>query len=101
MLPKRSTERQRPNRGALPKITPHQEQEGQQPMEPGNDRVTKRPRDLGHEEIALRAYSLWEKRGSPIGSPDEDWFCAEQELRAERAQSEAGGTAAKSRGPSA
>ena len=91
MLPKRSTERQRPNRGALPKITPHQEQEGQQPMEPGNDRV----------EIALRAYSLWEKRGSPIGSPDEDWFCAEQELRAERAQSEAGGTAVKSRGPSA
>ena len=33
-----------------------------------------------HEEIALRAYSLWQERGSPIGSPEEDWFRAEQEI---------------------
>jgi len=86
MLPKRSTKRQRRNRGALPTITTHKEQEGQQPMEPSNDPVTNRPESPGHEDIALRAYSLWEKRGSPIGPPDEDWFRAEQELRAERAQ---------------
>ncbi len=101
MMPKRSTERQRRNRGALSKITTHKGQEGQQPMEPSNDPVTNRPEDLGREDIALRAYSLWEKRGSPIGSPDEDWFRAEQELRAERAQSQATGTATKIRGASA
>lgn len=32
------------------------------------------------EEIALRAYALWEDRGRPIGSPEEDWFRAQQEL---------------------
>jgi DUF2934 family protein len=58
-------------------------------MGPSNDGVAKRPEDLGHEDIALRAYSLWERRGSPIESPEEDWFRAEQELRAEKAQSQA------------
>ena len=91
MLPKRSTERQRRKRGALPKGTTYKEQEGQQPMEPGNVRANNRPEDLEHEKIALRAYSLWEKRGSPIGSPDEDWFRAEQELRAEIAKFQATG----------
>ena len=33
------------------------------------------------EEIALRAYHLWQERGCPIGSPEEDWFRAEEELR--------------------
>jgi hypothetical protein len=28
-------------------------------------------------EIRELAYSLWEKRGRPDGSPDEDWFAAE------------------------
>jgi hypothetical protein len=37
----------------------------------------------GHAEIAHRAYQLWEARGSPWGSPDEDWFRAECELDAE------------------
>jgi hypothetical protein len=30
--------------------------------------------------IAMRAYQLWLERGCPEGSPDEDWFRAEQEL---------------------
>jgi hypothetical protein len=34
------------------------------------------------QKIATRAYELWLERGCPIGSPDEDWFRAEQELRA-------------------
>jgi hypothetical protein len=29
------------------------------------------------------AYRYWEKRGSPFGSPDEDWFQAEQEIARE------------------
>ena len=33
-----------------------------------------------HEEIARRAYELWEQRGRPNGSREEDWFRAESEL---------------------
>lgn len=36
------------------------------------------------EEIARRAYQYWEARGRPIGSPDEDWFKAEQDVLMER-----------------
>jgi hypothetical protein len=40
-------------------------------------------RDL-QGEIARLAYQLWLSRGCPEGSPDEDWFHAEQELRGGR-----------------
>jgi monoterpene epsilon-lactone hydrolase len=33
------------------------------------------------EEIAQRAYQLWEERGRPHGSDEEDWHRAERELR--------------------
>jgi hypothetical protein len=32
------------------------------------------------DHVATLAYTLWESRGCPIGSPEEDWFKAEQEL---------------------
>jgi hypothetical protein len=32
------------------------------------------------EQIQKLAYQLWEARGRPWGSPDEDWLRAEQEL---------------------
>jgi hypothetical protein len=32
-----------------------------------------------HEEIAALAYALWQKRGYPHGSPDKDWFRAEED----------------------
>jgi hypothetical protein len=32
------------------------------------------------EQIASLAYQLWQQRGCPEGSPEEDWFRAEQEL---------------------
>jgi hypothetical protein len=35
-----------------------------------------------HEVIELRAYQSWEARGRPFGSPEVDWFKAEQELAA-------------------
>jgi hypothetical protein len=38
-------------------------------------------RTIGQEQIARLAYSYWESRGSQGGSPQEDWFQAEQELR--------------------
>jgi len=31
-------------------------------------------------EIAVRAYELWQDRGCPIGSDQDDWFKAESEL---------------------
>ncbi len=34
-----------------------------------------------YEETAQLAYSFWEARGRQGGSPQEDWFRAEQELR--------------------
>lgn len=40
-----------------------------------------RQSDSLHAQIAIRAYQRWEKRGRPIGSPEEDWVHAEEELR--------------------
>jgi hypothetical protein len=34
------------------------------------------------EEIARLAEKLWAERGWPIGSPEQDWLRAEQELKA-------------------
>lgn len=33
------------------------------------------------DQIAALAYALWQERGGPDGSPEEDWLNAEQELR--------------------
>ena len=32
------------------------------------------------DEIARKAYALWELRGKPFGSPDDDWYRAEHDL---------------------
>ena len=42
--------------------------------EPGNQK-----------EIAALAYELWIQRGCPIGSPEVDWFRAEEELKKQKA----------------
>jgi hypothetical protein len=36
---------------------------------------------FGHSDIAALAYELWEARGGPEGSPEEDWFRAAEILR--------------------
>ena len=33
-----------------------------------------------HEQIAALAYTLWQERGCPAGSPEDDWFQAEKVL---------------------
>ena len=38
-----------------------------------------------HTEISRLAYLYWLERGRPIGSPEEDWSRAEQDLRKEQA----------------
>jgi hypothetical protein len=35
---------------------------------------------VSHQEIELRAYQFWQDRGQPWGTPDVDWFKAEEEL---------------------
>jgi hypothetical protein len=35
-----------------------------------------------HELVQKLAYQHWEKRGSPLGSPEIDWFAAEKVMRA-------------------
>ncbi|MGA9973298.1 MAG: DUF2934 domain-containing protein [Candidatus Sulfotelmatobacter sp.] len=35
-----------------------------------------------HELVQELAYRHWQKRGSPLGSPEIDWFTAEKALRA-------------------
>jgi hypothetical protein len=35
-----------------------------------------------HEFVEKLAYKLWEQRGRPLGSPDVDWFAAEQDVYA-------------------
>jgi Protein of unknown function (DUF2934) len=37
---------------------------------------------VGRDEIAILAYQLWQARGCPYGSPEEDWLHAESDLRA-------------------
>ena len=39
------------------------------------------PTSIAEEQISARAYELWIERGCPIGSPEVDWYNAEQELR--------------------
>ena len=35
---------------------------------------------LTQQEIQARAYELWQQRGCPDGSPEVDWFAAENEI---------------------
>ncbi len=36
---------------------------------------------FGHDDIAVLAYELWQARGCPHGSSQEDWFHAAEDLR--------------------
>lgn len=37
--------------------------------------------DPESEEIACLAYQYWQQRGHPTGTPEEDWFRAEEEIK--------------------
>ena len=56
----------------------------------GTDRLTGRTSqtvgsdnlsDASWDDIAALAHTLWQARGCPVGSPEEDWFQAERQLR--------------------
>ena len=38
--------------------------------------------EFPHREVELLAFALWQERGTPIGTPEIDWFRAEQALKA-------------------
>jgi hypothetical protein len=40
--------------------------------------------DVTQEEIARRAYEIWQSRGCPEGDGSQDWQAAEMQLIAER-----------------
>ncbi len=42
---------------------------------------------LNHDDIARRAYRLWEQEGKPVGRDQEFWFRAQQQLRRTEKQS--------------
>jgi hypothetical protein len=44
------------------------------------------PLNIPHDKIAMRAYEKWLKKGRPQGTDKQDWYEAEQELRAEYAR---------------
>ena len=46
--------------------------------------------DFNEDTIREIAYAVWERRGSPIGSPDVDWIEAERQLREGRRDFSAG-----------
>ena len=41
---------------------------------------------IEEQDIAVRAYQLWEERGCPAGSDQQDWFQAEKELGTRRSE---------------
>ena len=43
---------------------------------------------LEHKEVEDLAHELWDRRGRPVGSPDEDWHRAERILRGEEVDEE-------------
>ena len=44
--------------------------------------------DRPEAEVARLAHQYWLERGSPIGTPEVDWFRAEEEFRLRRQQLE-------------
>ena len=52
--------------------------DAQQPLE----LIPDSPYESRHEFVEKLAHKLWEQRGRPVGSPDIDWFAAEQAVYA-------------------
>lgn len=54
-----------------------------EPIEPiaAVPRDEPRPAIPDEETIRTLAYELWRARGCPIGSPEDDWYIAEKQLK--------------------
>jgi hypothetical protein len=47
---------------------------------PPRTRARSVTRVLTENEVQQKAYSLWESRGRPFGSPEVDWYQAKEQL---------------------
>lgn len=56
-------------------------------VDPRKATVSTQEPHVTEDEIAVCAYRLWNERGCPIGSDQEDWFEAERQLKGQREQS--------------
>jgi hypothetical protein len=84
--------KKRPTRGTPPEREARQARPrasgGPEPQSPtAANRSVSRPEPAGatrptHEQIAARAYEIWEAQGRPEGADRENWFEAERQLRA-------------------
>jgi hypothetical protein len=66
---------------------PHLHPEGTPQLPEGRVFMSKADSPMDNMElkaIAQLAYTYWEARGCPWGSPHEDWFRAEQEIKKSR-----------------
>ncbi len=54
-----------------------------QPQQTGARMTTPQSSMPTHEQIAMRAFERWCKRGRPHGTDRQDWFEAEMELKKE------------------
>lgn len=54
------------------------EDEENLPIEPLNGHVSRSDSREDHQTVAEIAFSLWQERGCPEGSPEEDWYRAER-----------------------
>lgn len=69
---------------ASPKLTPTKQVQDDDPARVAPETPPEAAEGGGHPEpgdIASLAHQYWEERGRPLGTPDEDWFRAEKEIR--------------------
>ncbi len=52
-----------------------------EPLHDTERKLTALGYDFAEEDIAALAYELWQARGCPQGSSQEDWFQAVEQLR--------------------
>ena len=50
--------------------------------------LTSKGVDMNNAQVERLAYWLWQQQGMPIGSPDTDWFLAEELLKRQYKRSE-------------
>jgi len=53
-------------------------------QQPGSVQRKIKIQDPSQQDVAKLAYALWEERGMPDGSAEEDWIQAERQLRGEQ-----------------
>jgi hypothetical protein len=45
-----------------------------------------------HEQVARLAYALWQERGCPEGTPEVDWYRAEQQIQIQAGEKKPAGS---------